>query len=131
MKYLFFYCFSFFGLNPLFGQVSKNNNFKFSESYYLNLLKNSPNDLDALESLGDIYSSLGSWYKALESYENLVLLEDNNSNYQFKYGGVLAMLAKNGSKLKSLSFLKQAKTAFDKAEYLNPCLLYTSPSPRD
>ena len=64
-------------------------NFKSSESYYLNLLKNSPNDLDALESLGDIYSSLGSWYKALESYENLVLLEDNNSNYQFKYGGVL------------------------------------------
>lgn len=120
MKYLFFYCFLFFGLNPLFGQVSKNNNFKSSESYYLNLLKNSPNDLDALESLGDIYSSIGSWYKALESYEKLVLLEDNNSNYQFKYGGVLAMLAKNGSKLKSLSFLKQAKTAFDKAEYLNP-----------
>ena len=51
MKYLFFYCFLFFGLNLMFGQVSKNNNFKSSESYYLNLLKNSPNDLDALEEV--------------------------------------------------------------------------------
>lgn len=120
MKYLFFYCFLFFGLNPMFGQVSKKNNFKSSESYYLDLLKNSPNDLGALESLGDLYSSFGLWNQALDSYKNLVLLEDNNSKYQFKYGGVLAMLAKNGSKLKSLSFLKQAKRAFDKAEYLNP-----------
>ena len=120
MKYFFFCCFLFFELNLLFGQVSENDNFKSSESYYFNLLKNSPNDLDALESLGDLYCSRGLWYKALELYKNLVFLEDNNSKYQFKYGGVLAMLAKNGSKLKSLSFLKQAKKAFDKAEYLNP-----------
>ena len=90
------------------------------ESNYLRYAEQFPSDLNSLEVLGDLYGSYGKWEKASEIYSQLKQRDPYNANYHFKYGGVVGMMAREGSKFKALSRVNEAKKAFTKAEILDP-----------
>ena len=103
-----------------FAQSNSKKNFISLESNNLRYAEQFSSDLNGLEALGDLYGSHGKWDKALELYSQLKKRYPNNANYHFKYGGVVAMLAREGSKFKALSRINEAKKAFTKAETLDP-----------
>ena len=94
-----------------------------------------PNDINAIELLGDAFGHQKKWDEAIEQYRKLVSIKSDNANYHYKYGGALGMKALEVNKLKALGIIGDVKDAFLKAAELDPkhidCLLYTSPSPRD
>ena len=120
MRYLFIYIFLLLAFNSLHGQTSKDNYHDLSESFYLSFLDKNPDHLETLEILGDLYFSNGKWEQSLNFFKKLVNICPKNANYHFKFGGVLAILAREGSKLKALGYLNQAKKAFSSAETLDP-----------
>ena len=75
-------------------------------------LDNTPQELDLLELMGDAYGFKSEWSKAAVYYEKLMTIDEANANYNYKYGGVLGKLAKEGSKLKALSLIPKVKSAF-------------------
>ena len=95
--------------------VSKKD-FGVLESNYKLQIKNNPNNLLALEALGDLYGAHGKWQQASELYKQLLKRDFENADYHFKYGGVLGMMAKEGSKFKAFSLINQVKKAFSKAQ---------------
>ena len=84
------------------------------------LLKVKPNDLEAIELLGDVYSNQKDWDQAIEQYEKLVELNSNEANYHYKYGGALGMKALSVNKLRALPYLGDMEEAFLKAAELDP-----------
>jgi tetratricopeptide (TPR) repeat protein len=90
-----------------------------AEKLVLDYLKSSPEDLAAIELLGDAYGFQKKWDQAIEAYEKLVKANPNNANYQYKYGGVLGMQALAVSKMRALPFINDAKKAFLKAAELD------------
>jgi len=83
-----------------------------AEQELLEYLKKDPNSLDATELLGDTYGLQEEWDKAINSYKILVDSKPNNADYHYKYGGVLGMKARYGSKMKALSIIDDVKEAF-------------------
>ena len=79
-----------------------------------------PNNLKAIEYLGDIQGSLKNWDKSIFYYEKLKNSKPCQANYFYKYGGVLGMKAKESNKFKALSMIGDVKFAFEKAISLNP-----------
>ena len=120
MKYIIIFLFFF---NHINAQKQYENEFYKLEANYLIDYQKSPDDLILIENLGDFYSLNGKWEEALDFYKILVEKNSINSIYYLKYGGVLAMLAKEGPKHKAISYLNQAKRAFNKSEQLNPNLI--------
>jgi tetratricopeptide (TPR) repeat protein len=118
-KFSFFWAF-LFAITMLNAQSVSKTDFGVLESNYKLQLKNSPNNLLALEALGDLYGAHGKWQQASELYKQLLERNSENAAYHFKYGGVLGMMAKEGSKFKALSLISQVKKAFSKAEILDP-----------
>ena len=90
-----------------------------AQPLFENYLKENPNDLKTLEYLGDIHGKLEHWDKAIFYYKKLKILNPKEANYQFKYGGVLGMKAKNANKFAALSMVKDVKTSFENAIQLN------------
>ena len=90
-----------------------------AEGIISDYLKNNPNDLAAIELLGDAYGFQKKWDEAIEAYEKLVEANPNNANYQYKHGGVLAMQALAVNKMRALPFINDAKKAFLKAAELD------------
>lgn len=90
------------------------------ESKLLNHLKSNPNDNEMLEVLGDVYGYQNQWSKASECYHTLVEINPKNANYLYKYGGVLGVMAKEGSKFKALTLIRKTKDLFKKAAALDP-----------
>lgn len=84
------------------------------------ILKIKPNDLEAIELLGDVFSNKKDWDQAIEQYEKLVELNSEVANYQYKYGGALGMKALTVNKLRALSYLGDMEEAFLKAAELDP-----------
>tara|TARA_B110000977_G_scaffold123416_1_gene158303 strand:+ start:5196 stop:5627 length:432 start_codon:yes stop_codon:yes gene_type:complete len=82
-------------------------------------LDNTPQELDLLELMGDAYGFKSEWSKAAVYYEKLMTIDEANANYNYKYGGVLGKLAKEGSKLKALSLIPKVKSTFLKAAKLD------------
>lgn len=82
-------------------------------------LEKEPNNLKALELLGDSYGYQKKWDDALEAYKKLIELDGNNANYHYKYGGVLGMKALE-NKFKALSYIGDVKASFLKAIELDP-----------
>ena len=84
------------------------------------ILKNRPNNLEAIELLGDVYCNQVDWDNAIEQYEKLLELKSDVANYQYKYGGALGMKALSVNKLKAIVYLGDMEDAFLKAADLDP-----------
>ncbi len=94
--------------------------FKKAQPLFRSYLEEHPNDLKALEYLGDIAGYTKDWDVAIGYYEKLVELSPDVANYHYKYGGVLGMKALEINKLRAVSLLGDIKEAFLKAAALDP-----------
>ena len=79
-----------------------------------------PNDVKSIEYLGDIQCHLSKWEAAVPYYEKLKKLKPVEAEFQYKFGGALAMVAKESNKIKALSLIGDVKESFQKALVLNP-----------
>ncbi len=93
--------------------------FKKAEQFVSNYLEKSPNNLQAIELLGDAYGHQKKWDAAILQYEKLVNSKGDHANYHYKYGGALGMKALSISKLKALGIIGDVKKAFLKAAELD------------
>jgi len=95
---------------------------KFSQAQPIleNYLKSNPSNLKTIEYLGDISANNKSWDRALEYYKKLKQLKPSEANYYYKYGGALAMKAKDSNKLKAFGMIGEVRTSFEKAITINP-----------
>ena len=91
-----------------------------AEQLAVQLVKENPNNLEAIELLGDAYGFQKNWDKAIENYKKLVDSKPENANYHYKYGGALGMKALSVPKLKALGIIGNVKEAFLKAAELDP-----------
>ncbi|WP_179339953.1 tetratricopeptide repeat protein [Winogradskyella ludwigii] len=83
-------------------------------------LEDNPNDLKAIELLGDAYGHQKKWDDAIAQYQILKQKRPNNANYHYKYGGALGMKALSISKIRALGIIGDVKDAFHKAAQLDP-----------
>ena len=93
-------------------------NYQKAENILQEYVDNYPNNLKAIEMLGDAYGHQKKWDDAIDTYETLVKADDNNANYHYKYGGVLGMKALE-NKLKAIGFIGDIKYSFEKAAELD------------
>ena len=78
-----------------------------------------PDNLKAIELLGDAYGHQKKWHDAINQYRTLLKRQQNNANYHYKYGGALGMKALSVSKLRALGIIGDVKIAFLKAAELD------------
>ncbi|MCF7569032.1 tetratricopeptide repeat protein [Sabulilitoribacter arenilitoris] len=97
----------------------KKKQFIKAEKTVIDFLKNHPNNLRALEFLGDALSYQKKWDDAVVQYKKLVKAQQNKANYHYKYGGALGMKALSVNKLKALGIIGDVKKAFLKAAELD------------
>lgn len=76
------------------------------------IVKDEPQNYKAIEYLGDIAGHFKKWDEALKYYEKLKKSDSKNANYQYKFGGVLGMKAKEGNKFAALGLLGDVEKAF-------------------
>lgn len=124
MKFLIFLLFPviIFGQNP-YDKAQKlidQKQFKKAENVLETHLQTHPDDLQAVELLGDAYGNQEKWDNAIEQYQLLVEADSNEANYQYKYGGSLGMKALKVNKLRALTMIDDIKEAFTKAAELDP-----------
>ncbi|MDO5978037.1 tetratricopeptide repeat protein [Flavivirga spongiicola] len=93
--------------------------FNKAEQLVSDYLKTHPNNLQAIELLGDAYGHQKKWDGAILQYEKLVNNKEHHANYHYKYGGALGMKALSVSKLKALGIIGDVKEAFLKAAELD------------
>lgn len=98
----------------------------FQKKQYINaenvihqFLEKHPNNLQAIELLGDAYGHQKKWDEAIAEYKKLIESDGNVANYHYKYGGVLGMKALE-NKFKAIGFIGDVKWAFEKAAELDP-----------
>jgi len=91
-----------------------------AEGVLTKFIENNPNNLKAIELLGDSYGFTTNWDQAINYYKQLVDKQPDNANYQYKYGGALGMKALNISKIQALGIIGDVKTAFITAAQLDP-----------
>jgi tetratricopeptide (TPR) repeat protein len=84
---------------------------KFSKEY--------PNNLAAIELLGDIASQQKKWDEAIKYYSQLKKNNPTVANYHYKYGGALGLKAKEINKFKALKLIDDVENAFLKASQLD------------
>lgn len=84
------------------------------------VLKTNPNDLKAIEYLGDIAGKQKQWDKALGYYNKLKNIKPNEADYHYKCGGVMGMKAKEVNKFKALGMIGEVRSSFEKAIALEP-----------
>ena len=96
------------------------NKFVEAKPYFEKETNEHPNNLAALEYLGDIYGHTQNWNNAILYYDKLKKLKPNEANYYYKYGGALGMKAKDGGPIVALGIIGDMKKSFEKAIELNP-----------
>lgn len=84
------------------------------------ILKEDPQNLKVIEYLGDIAGHFKKWDEALKYYEKLKKADVKNANYHYKFGGVLGMKAREGSRFAALGLLGDLENAFLTAASLDP-----------
>jgi tetratricopeptide (TPR) repeat protein len=84
-----------------------------------NCLKSNPSNLKTIEYLGDIAGHQRKWDNALFYYKKIKNQFPKNANYQYKYGGALAMKAKEVNKFTALTMIGDIKLAFETAAKLD------------
>jgi tetratricopeptide (TPR) repeat protein len=101
-------------------KLFKEGKYSQAEEGFLSCLKNNPNDLKAIEYLGDIAGQNKDWDKAISYYKKLKVSKPSEANYFYKYGGALGMKAKDANKFRALGMIDEVKASFEKAIALNP-----------
>lgn len=91
-----------------------------AETYVLDYLRTHPNNLEAIELLGDTYGFQKRWDDAIKVYKKLVDIKPQTANYHYKYGGVLGMKALKVSKFRAAGLIGDLKQAFTRAAELDP-----------
>ena len=123
-KFLFLLLFPMFGFSQSIlievNQLFQQKEFTKAEQMVSTYVLQNPNDLKAIELLGDAYGHQKKWDNAIEQYKKLVITEDSNANYHYKYGGALGMKALGVNKFKALGIIGDVKEAFLKAAVLDP-----------
>lgn len=94
--------------------------FDKAQQEMIGFLKSNPNDMKAIELLGDAYGHQKKWDAAIQQYQLLVKKMPTNANYHYKYGGALGMKALSISKIKAFGIIGDVKAAFLKAAELDP-----------
>lgn len=84
------------------------------------ILKEDPQNLKVIEYLGDIAGHFKKWDEAVKYYEKLKKADAKNANYHYKFGGVLGMKARDGSRFAALGLLGDVEKAFLTAASLDP-----------
>ncbi|MBC3759447.1 hypothetical protein H7U19_13590 [Hyunsoonleella sp. SJ7] len=92
--------------------------FKTAETLIKNKLDKHPENLRAIELLGDLYGHQEQWENAADEFEKLVEAKPNVANYHYKYGGALGMKALE-NKLMAIGFIGDIKSSFAKAAELD------------
>lgn len=123
-------CYFFFLLFPIlsFGQSTFDDAQKlFDKKQYSKaetaltlFVKNNPDNLKALELLGDTYGQQLKWEDAIAIYKKLVDAKDGDANYHYKFGGAMGMKALKVNKFKALGMIGDIKSEFHKAAELDP-----------
>lgn len=101
-------------------KLFKEKKFEQAKPIFESILASNPNDLSAIEYLGDIAGHNKSWDKAIVYYKKLTQLKPSEANYYYKYGGVLGMKATQVNKFKALGMISDIRASFEKAIALNP-----------
>jgi len=91
-----------------------------AEQTLVKYLEVSPDDLVAIELMGDAVGHQRKWDEAISHYKALVKAKPDNANYQYKFGGAMGMKALSVSKLRALPLIGDIKSAFLKAAKLDP-----------
>ena len=94
-------------------------NYEASRLLFEEVVEKHPRNFKALEYIGDSYSHMQQWEQAVPVYARLKNAVSSDV-YLYKYGGALAMHARNGSKLRALSLVPDIREAFEAAIRLNP-----------
>ena len=94
--------------------------FRQAKIFFEKDLKENPGHLQSLEYLGDIQSQLQIWESALVYYQKLKSVKPREANYQYKYGGALAMIAAKSNKIKALTMVDEIELSFKNAIRFNP-----------
>ncbi|MCB4807717.1 tetratricopeptide repeat protein [Tamlana sp. 62-3] len=110
----------------VFGQINtaemdayfKNKQYKKAENVLTDFIKSNPENLEALEYLGDAYGYQERWDNAISIYKKLVNFKPKEANYHYKYGGALGMKALQ-NKFKAIGFIGDIKKAFITAAELD------------
>ena len=84
------------------------------------ILKEDPQNYKAIEYLGDIAGHAKDWDEAIKYYEKLKKADPKNADYHYKFGGVLGMKARDGSRFAALGLLGDVENAFLTATSLDP-----------
>lgn len=100
------------------GHLFQKKEYTKAENLITQFLKEHPNNLQAIEFLGDAYGYQKKWDEAITEYEKLVEADESIANYHYKYGGVLGMKALE-NKFKAIGFIGDVKSSFLKAAELD------------
>tara|TARA_R110002049_G_scaffold1355_2_gene10408 strand:+ start:9813 stop:10763 length:951 start_codon:yes stop_codon:yes gene_type:complete len=97
----------------------QNKQYTKAENLINKFLEEKPNNLQAIELLGDTYGHQKKWDKAISEYKKLIEVDESVANYHYKYGGALGMKALE-NKFKAIGFIGDVKSSFLKAAKLDP-----------
>ncbi|MCX7547888.1 tetratricopeptide repeat protein [Xanthomarina sp. F1114] len=87
-------------------------NYQKAEQLAMPFVADNPNDLKAIEILGDAFAYQEKWDEAMEQYKKLVSIKPDQANYHYKYGGAMGMKALSVNKFSALAYLGDLKQAF-------------------
>ena len=113
------FCFSQTSIDNAEAFIAKKE-FVKAQDEMTSFLNSNPNDLKAIELLGDAYGHQKKWDEAILQYQILKQKRPQNANYHYKYGGALGMKALSISKIKALVIIGDVKDSFHKAAQLDP-----------
>ncbi|PTM09827.1 MAG: hypothetical protein DA407_05015 [Bacteroidetes bacterium] len=123
-KFLFLLMFPMFSFSQSIvkeiNQLFQQKQFVQAEQVASSYVFQNPNNLNAIELLGDAFGHQKKWDDAIEQYKKLVEAKGNNANYHYKHGGALGMKALEVNKFKALGIIGDVKEAFLKAAELDP-----------
>lgn len=114
-------CCNIYGQNELAigEEFLKNGEIQNAQKILEKRIKIDPNDWKAMAYLGEIAGFKKNWDKAIDYYKVVVANNPSNAEYNFKYGGAMAMKVLEVSKLKALIYIPDLKKHLEKAAQLD------------
>jgi len=98
---------------------------KISLDSLIQIHQNKPQDEKILIEIGELYAAEKKWGLAIDSYEKLVDLDPDNSDYLYRLGGTQAAYSEVVSKFRLLSLINTAKRNLIKSASLDVEHIYS------